>query len=171
MTDRLWSPWRMEYILSDKDGGRCVFCEKRDDDHDEENLILLRGNHAFVILNRYPYNSGHLMVVPNAHVSSTEDLEPEVLTELMVLTNRVVRLLREVMSPEAFNIGINLGNAAGAGIEDHVHIHIVPRWVGDTNFMPVLGQTRVVPELLAETYAKLREAITSEAPGALQLGP
>jgi ATP adenylyltransferase len=162
MTDRLWSPWRMEYILSDKDGERCVFCEKRADDHDEENLILLRGSRAFVILNRYPYNSGHLLVVPNTHVSSTEELEPDVLTELMLLTNMAVRLLRKVMSPDAFNIGINLGGAAGAGIEDHVHIHIVPRWVGDTNFMPVLGQTRVVPELLAETYAKLRDALVHE---------
>ena len=159
MTDRLWSPWRMEYILSDKEQEGCILCEKRDDDRDEENLILLRGDHAFVILNRYPYNSGHLMVVPNAHVCSTEELEPEVLTELMALTNRSVRLLREVMSPEAFNIGINLGSAAGAGIRDHVHIHVVPRWTGDTNFMPVLGQTRVVPELLAETYTKLREAL------------
>jgi len=162
MTDRLWSPWRMEYILSDKDGERCILCEKRDDNHDEENLVLHRGEHAFIMLNRYPYNSGHVMVVPNAHVASTEELMPEVLTELMLLTNMALRLLRGVMSPQAFNVGINLGASAGAGIADHVHIHVVPRWTGDTNFMPVTAQTRVVPELLAETYARLREAIRNE---------
>ena len=159
MTERLWSPWRMEYILSDKEKGCCIFCEAMSEDRDEENLILYRGKRAFIILNRYPYNNGHVMVVPYEHVSSTEDLDPEVLTELMLLVNRSLKLLRDVMSPQGFNIGVNMGAPAGAGIEDHVHIHVVPRWTGDTNFMPLLAQTRVVPELLSQTYANLEAAL------------
>lgn len=162
MTERLWSPWRMEYILSDREKGQCIFCEATREDRDEENLILYRGKHAFVILNLYPYNNGHLMVVPYEHVSSTEDLDPEVLTELMLLVNRSLELLRKVMSPQGFNIGINMGASAGAGIEDHVHIHVVPRWTGDTNFMPVLATTRVVPELLSKTYAMLQATLREE---------
>jgi len=159
MTERLWSPWRMEYILSDKEKGHCIFCEAIAQDRDEENLVLYRGKHAFIILNLYPYNNGHLMVVPYEHVPSTEDLDPEVLTELMLLVNKSLQLLRKVMSPQGFNIGINMGAPAGAGIQDHVHVHVVPRWTGDTNFMPVLAATRVVPELLAQTYAKMRDAL------------
>ena len=159
MTERLWSPWRMEYILSDKEKGRCIFCEAIAQDRDEKNLVLYRGKHAFIILNLYPYNNGHLMVVPYEHASSTENLDPEVLTEMMLLVNKSLQLLRKVMLPQGFNIGINMGAPAGAGIEDHVHIHVVPRWTGDTNFMPVLATTRVVPELLAQTYAKLQAVL------------
>ncbi len=161
MTERLWSPWRMEYILSDKEKGRCIFCEAIAQDRDEKNLVLYRGKHAFIILNLYPYNNGHLMAVPYEHVPSTEDLDPEVLTELMLLVNKSLQLLRKVMSPQGFNIGINMGAPAGAGIEDHVHIHVVPRWTGDTNFMPVLAATRVVPELLEQTYAKMQAVLTT----------
>ena len=162
MTERLWSPWRMEYILSDKEKDRCIFCEAIAQDSDEKNLILYRGEHAFIILNLYPYNNGHLMMVPYEHVPSTEDLTPDVLVELMRLVNKSLQLLRDVMSPQGFNIGINMGAPAGAGIEDHVHIHVVPRWTGDTNFMPVLATTRVVPELLEETYTKILDALKEQ---------
>ncbi len=155
---RLWSPWRMQY-LSEERHEDCIFCLVVEQDRDAENLILFRGKHAFVILNRYPYNAGHLMVIPYAHVASTEDLPPETLTEMMLLANRCLAALRRTMTPEAFNIGANLGHAAGAGIAEHVHLHIVPRWEGDTNFMPVLADVRVVPELLADTYCKLKAAL------------
>lgn len=155
---RLWSPWRMEYLTEEQPQG-CLFCLKAEEDRDAENLIAWRGGRAFVMLNRYPYNAGHLMVVPYVHVPSVEDLPPETLTALMLLVNRSLAALRRAMSPDAFNIGANLGRVAGAGIAEHVHLHVVPRWEGDTNFMPVLADVRVVPELLAETYRKVRAAL------------
>jgi ATP adenylyltransferase len=123
------------------------------------NLILYRGHKAFIILNRYPYNNGHLMVVPYEHASSLEQMDVPTLTELMLLVNRALAALRQTMSPDGFNVGVNLGRAAGAGLDQHVHIHVVPRWFGDTNFMPVLGESRVIPQLLQETYAQLMPAI------------
>jgi ATP adenylyltransferase len=158
---RLWSPWRMQYLTEERPEG-CIFCIKLAENRDAENLVAWRGERAFVMLNRYPYNAGHLMVVPYVHVASTEELPPETLTEMMLLTNRCLAALRKVMSPEAFNIGANLGHAAGAGIAEHVHLHIVPRWEGDTNFMAVLADVRVVPELLADTYCKLRAALEAQ---------
>jgi len=155
---RLWSPWRMAYLTEERPRG-CIFCIAAAEERDEENLIVWRGERAFVILNRYPYNAGHLMVVPYAHVASLEDLPAETLTELMLLVNRSLAGLRRAMSPEAFNVGANLGHAAGAGIADHVHMHVVPRWEGDTNFMPVLADVRVIPEFLADTYRKIRRAM------------
>ncbi len=156
---RLWSPWRMQYLTEERPRG-CVFCVVTEAlERDAENLILWRGERAFVMLNRYPYNSGHLMVIPYAHVASLEDLPLETLTEMMLLVNRSLAALRRAMSPEAFNVGANLGHAAGAGIAEHVHLHVVPRWEGDTNFMPVLADVRVVPELLADTYYKVRAAL------------
>ena len=155
---RLWSPWRMVYLTEERPRG-CIFCIAAAEERDEENLIVWRGERAFIILNRYPYNAGHLMVVPYAHVASLEDLPAETLTELMLLVNRSLAALRRTMSPEAFNVGANLGHAAGAGIVDHVHVHIVPRWEGDTNFMPVLADVRVIPEFLADTYRKIRRAM------------
>lgn len=154
---RLWSPWRMQYLTEEKPEG-CIFCIKAAENKDPENLILYRGEGAFVMLNRYPYNAGHLMVIPYAHVASTESLPVSTLTEIMTLTNRCLAALRRTMSPDAFNIGVNMGHAAGAGIADHVHFHIVPRWEGDTNFMPVLADVRVVPELLSDTYCRLKAA-------------
>ena len=156
--ERLWSPWRMQYLTDERPHG-CVFCLAVAQSRDEENLIAWRGERAFVMLNRYPYNAGHLMVIPYEHVASVECLPPETLTEMMLLVNRSLAALRRAMSPEGFNIGANLGHVAGAGIADHVHMHIVPRWEGDTNFMPVLADVRVVPELLADTYRKLRAAL------------
>jgi ATP adenylyltransferase len=156
---QMWAPWRMEYIQRDKETSGCILCEKCASHDDVANFVLYRGHRAYMILNRYPYNNGHLMVVPYEHVSSLEDLDADTLTELMLLVNRGLAALREVMSPDGFNIGVNLGRAAGAGIDAHVHIHVVPRWNGDTNFMPVLEETRVIPQMLQETYAQLMPAI------------
>jgi len=151
----IWSPWRLEYLTTGKKPG-CIFCNAAQGSDDRENLVLYRGELAFLILNRFPYNNGHLMVVPYAHVASPEALEPAVLTEMMLLLNRSLAALRSAMEPDGFNAGLNLGHVAGAGVEDHVHIHVVPRWLGDTNFMPVVGETRVIPETLDQTYARLR---------------
>ena len=148
----------MTYIRSDK-SSECVFCQIAANNRDQEDLVLWRGEHGFVILNRYPYNNGHLMVVPYEHTPSIEELEPEALLDLMTMVQQSLALLRKAMNPDAFNVGINLGEAAGAGIVAHVHIHIVPRWSGDTNFMPVLGQTRVIPDALDNTYDSLMEAL------------
>jgi len=156
---RIWAPWRMAYIQRDESSSECVLCEKWISHDDAANLVLYRGNRAYIILNLYPYNNGHLMVVPYEHVSSLEDLDAETLTELMLLVKRSLAALRETMHPDGFNIGVNLGQAAGAGIYEHVHIHVVPRWQGDTNFMPVLAETRVIPQMLEDTYAQLAAVI------------
>ncbi|MCL0034990.1 HIT domain-containing protein [Dehalococcoidia bacterium] len=152
--EHLWAPWRMEYILGEKERG-CIFCEKPKQDTDAQNYILHRGERNFSMLNIYPYNPGHLMVAPYRHVASLGELNDEELLEHFRLVGRCVSVLRETASPSGFNIGINLGKVAGAGVEDHIHTHIVPRWEGDTNFMPVISHTRVLPEALAETYARL----------------
>jgi len=157
--ERLWSPWRSKYIASgvDSQGGECVFCRiATNPDQDETNFVLHRGEHAFVVLNLYPYITGHLMVVPYLHTSELDALAKEISDELMDLTKRAQTALREVYSPAGFNLGMNLGLAAGAGIADHLHMHLLPRWAGDTNFMTTVGETRVLPEALETTYAKLR---------------
>jgi ATP adenylyltransferase len=159
--ERLWSPWRMKYILGKKGEG-CIFCDKIAENDDKGNYILHRGERCYVILNLYPYNNGHLMVSPYRHVPSVEQLEEDELTEMMLLVNRSLKALRRAMRPDGFNIGVNIGKAAGAGIEEHVHIHVVPRWEADTNFMPIFSNTRVIPELLDETYRKLKSAWESE---------
>lgn len=155
--ENLWSPWRMEYITNNRNEA-CAFCNEATKTDSAENLILYRGQRAFIILNRYPYTSGHLMVVPFAHFATLELLDTETRSEMMELCTLAVGVLRQVYHPQGFNIGINIGVAAGAGIEDHVHLHIVPRWVGDTNFMSSLAQTRVLPETLETTYARLLNA-------------
>jgi ATP adenylyltransferase len=156
----LWSPWRLEYLAAPKAEG-CVFCAALHGEDDRENLVLLRGERAFLILNRFPYNNGHLMVVPHAHVADLEELDPPTLTEMMLLLNRSLAALRESLAPDGFNVGANLGRVAGAGIEDHVHLHVVPRWLGDTNFMPVVGDLRVIPETWLQTYDRLKAALDS----------
>lgn len=156
--DLLWSPWRMEYILEAKTR-ECVFCDKLIHGDDEAEHVLTRGCYAFIALNRYPYNNGHLLIIPYAHAPSTENLPPETLTEMMLLVNQGVAALRLAMQPEGFNIGINLGKAAGAGIEPHLHIHVVPRWNGDTSFMSTIGDTRTIPESLDQTYRRLKLAL------------
>lgn len=159
----LWSPWRLEYLTAPKVEG-CVFCYAKESDDDRETLVLLRGERAFLILNRYPYNNGHFMVVPYEHVASLEDLDASTLTEMMLLLNRGLAALRATMHPEGFNVGANLGHCAGAGIEEHVHLHAVPRWSGDTNFMPIVGDMRVVPQTWLETYDELKAALKAEGP-------
>ena len=155
---RIWAPWRMKYILKDKER-TCLFCQKPKENQDEENYLLVRGETSFLMLNVYPYSNGHLLVAPYKHVSRLAGLEERELLELMLLTRKAIGLLREAIQPQGFNIGMNLGKVAGAGIEDHLHLHIVPRWEADTNFMPVLSETKVVPELLETTYQKLMKAM------------
>ncbi len=152
----LWCPWRMEYILGPKPDS-CVFCIPDHTDEDRERLILYRGQWNFVIMNKYPYNNGHLMVTPYRHLMNILDLTKEEADEQYELTRRCVAILREAFStPPGFNIGLNLGEAAGAGIREHLHMHIVPRWVGDASFMAVLDEVRVMPEHLDQTYANLK---------------
>jgi ATP adenylyltransferase len=152
----LWSPWRMKYIQDHSlEEGACIFCNLSNQPDGTENLIVHRAEFVFVILNRYPYTSGHIMVVPFEHQASFEDLEDKILSELMQVTATCMRVLRRLYRPHAFNLGANVGESAGAGIADHVHMHIVPRWTGDTNFMSTLGQTRVLPEELEVTYKRI----------------
>ena len=157
--ERLWSPWRAKYIASGVDSQReeCVFCLIASHPEDDEtNFVLHRARHAFIVLNLYPYITGHLMVVPYLHTSEFDSTAKEITDELMDLAKRSQTALREVYKPAGFNMGMNLGSAAGAGIADHLHIHLLPRWSGDTNFMTTVGESRVLPEDLPATYAKLR---------------
>lgn len=156
--ERLWSPWRMRYLTGSKAQG-CILCDKLCEGRDRENLVVYRGRRAFICLNLYPYSNGHLLVSPYEHVPSLELLDDETQLDLMRLVTLGIRLLRQVMNPTGFNVGINIGRSAGAGVDDHVHIHVVPRWDGDTNFMPVIGETRVLPELLETTRDKLAAAV------------
>lgn len=154
----IWSPWRMEYILEHKAPG-CVFCDKLDAGNDEAEHMLVRGQAAYITLNRYPYTNGHLLIVPYVHVPSLEDLPAATLTEMMLLVNQGLAALRLAMDPHGFNIGVNLGKAAGAGVVHHVHMHVVPRWSGDTSFMSTIGMARIIPETLDQTYRRLRAAL------------
>ena len=156
---QLWAPWRLDYILQPKPD-TCFFCEAVSGADDREALLLGRDDRAICIMNRYPYNNGHLMVAPTRHEGDIEKLEADELANMQQLLQRAVAILRESMSPEGFNIGLNLGEIAGAGVADHLHWHIVPRWNGDTNFMPVLGDVKVVPQALAELYDQLRPKFT-----------
>lgn len=159
MVDKIFAPWRSEYILSgDKKDDFCIFCEYPAQDKDKENLIVYRGELCFVIMNRYPYNAGHLMVIPYRHLHNFAELTEKELTELMQLVQKAVTVLTQVMSPHGFNLGINIGKVAGAGIDQHLHMHIVPRWNGDTNFMPVVSDTRIISESLESAYIRLKEA-------------
>jgi len=157
VSDRLWAPWRIDYILGEKAGG-CIFCDKVKEDRDRDNGILLRGEHAFVMLNAYPYNPGHVMISPYDHVDNLEKVAPKPLAEIMVLTRLSEMAIREAVGPNGFNVGINIGRAAGAGIEEHLHLHLLPRWMGDVNFMPAVAGVHVIPEALLSTYDKLRPA-------------
>lgn len=153
--EHIWAPWRVEYIQMEKPKG-CILCEKPKQDKDALNYILYRGDKNFVIMNAYPYNAGHLMIAPYRHIASIEELTDAEIHEHFEIVRQSIKVLRQVFSPTGFNIGINLGKVAGAGIDDHIHTHIVPRWQGDTNFMPVIANTKVVNEALAGTYEKLK---------------
>lgn len=184
----LWTPWRMAYIdsahtgnVSPEEGAAteaqeavmsqaetestgCVFCDRvrLSPGHDRANLILLRAKHNFVILNLYPYNSAHLMAVPYLHTADFPALPAETLNEMMSLMQRMVRVIKAEYKPQGYNLGMNIGNVAGAGVADHVHMHLVPRWAGDTNFMPIVGATKVMPELLETTYDRLKSRLQEE---------
>ena len=157
--DILWAPWRMAYIKKVNEPG-CVFCKKLKKKDSLKNLVLYRGQRAFVMLNLYPYTNGHLMVAPLKHIKDLEKLDTATLAEMMQLTQKMIKVLKKIMRPEGFNVGINIGKVGGAGVLGHVHIHIVPRWHGDHNFMPVIGATRVMPQTLAEVYKILKKEIS-----------
>ncbi len=157
-SDRIWAPWRLAYV---KDASKdveqaCIFCAKPDEDDDEANLIVHRGERCFVILNLYPYTNGHLMIAPFEHVAAIQELPPETTAEMMALAQRGIEVLQAEYEPHGFNVGFNQGRVAGAGVEHHIHMHVVPRWGGDTNFMPVLADTRVMPQTLEQSYEALR---------------
>ncbi|MCX8182168.1 MAG: HIT domain-containing protein [Candidatus Methanomethyliaceae archaeon] len=158
----LWAPWRLTFIVEDKKD-TCIFCEKPKENEDAKNLIFERRGRVFGMLNKYPYNTGHLMIAPYRHVKNIEDLAEVEWEEIFELLRDSLTVLKRAMSPEGFNIGFNVGRAAGAGY-DHIHLHVVPRWNGDTNFMPVLSDTKVMPEHLEETYRKMRDGIRALKP-------
>ena len=153
--ERIWAPWRVPYIRLQKPQG-CIFCDKPQENNDSANFILYRGKLNFIIMNAFPYNPGHLMVVPYRHIGKLEDMRVDERNEHYEIVSRSVGVLRDVASTEHFNIGMNLGKVAGAGIDDHIHTHIVPRWNGDNNFMPVIGETRVISESMEDIYNRLK---------------
>ena len=157
-SERIWAPWRLEYV---KDAAKdvedeCIFCAKPADEDDQANLIVHRGGRCFVILNKYPYTNGHLMVAPFEHLATIQELDAATVGELMALAQRAMSVLEDEYSPHGYNVGFNQGRVAGAGVEHHIHLHVVPRWGGDTNFMPVIADTRVMAQTLEQTYAALR---------------
>jgi ATP adenylyltransferase len=158
--EHLFTPWRMDYISSVRKPG-CIFCEMLEAGDDRASLIVRRSERAFLVLNRYPYTNGHLMAVPYRHAAGLDDLDPEETADVMALLSDALRALRSLFHPDGFNIGANMGRVAGAGVEGHVHMHVVPRWNGDTNFMPVFADTRVIPQALDETYGLLAGALGS----------
>lgn len=160
---QLWAPWRMEYIESDK-SGPCILCTKPSETADRENFILERTKHSFVMMNVYPYSNGHLMVSPYAHADRLSALDEAAALDLTVTLGRTLERLRTALSPEGFNVGLNLGKAAGAGIDTHLHFHIVPRWSGDTNYMTLFAEVRVIPEHLQATYDRLRSHFQGAPP-------
>ena len=160
--DYLWTPWRYQYVTSPGQPHDCVFCAAVKTSDDKAPLVVHRGAHNFIIVNRFPYTSGHIMVVPHQHVATLEELSDETLVELIRLARACEKRLRAVYRPEGLNLGMNIGHSAGAGIAGHVHLHVLPRWTGDTNFMTVVGETRVVPEDLEATWEKLRAAFQKD---------
>ena len=153
--NKLWAPWRMDYVHTKKDDG-CIFCEKSLSSNDQENLILYRGAEVFALMNLYPYSNGHIMIAPYLHTADTNQLNSVGNQEIMWLANKSMNILKKLMNTDGFNFGANLGKAGGAGIEEHLHYHIVPRWSGDNNFMPVINNTRVIVEALNDSWSKLK---------------
>ncbi len=154
--DRLWNPWRFQYVSKEKRPEGCIFCDLPRENNDEENLIVHRARFNYIILNRYPYTTGHLMVVPFVHTDSLQGIDGATSQELFELVRAADDKLRQVYRPKGMNLGMNLGEAAGAGIAEHIHMHVLPRWIGDANFLTVVGETRILPEELSETYRKLK---------------
>jgi ATP adenylyltransferase len=155
---RLWAPWRMRFVENLDPTSNCVFCKMLSQKNDDNNFVVYRGKYAFAVLNLYPYTSGHMLIVANTHAPSLEDLDVKTRGEMIELATQAIRVLRKVYSPDAFNMGSNIGEAAGAGIVDHIHLHVVPRWNGDTSFISALGNTRVLPENLEKTYQRVLAA-------------
>lgn len=153
--DTLWAPWRIDYILQQKQDG-CIFCDKPNEHDDEHNLIPYRGETCYIIMNYYPYNNGHIMVVPYRHTNDLTSLGTDENMEMMNLVSKSIEVLKKALNPHGFNIGMNLGSVAGAGVKDHLHFHVVPRWNGDMNYMPVIGHTKVISEALEETCKKIK---------------
>ncbi|MBI4903432.1 MAG: HIT domain-containing protein [Acidobacteria bacterium] len=162
--DHLWSPWRYRYVSNAGTSGTCVFCAKANENRDEDNLILYRDTHCFVVLNLFPYTTGHLMVVPYEHVATLEDASADSLQQMFLLAAEASRHLRAEYNPPGLNLGMNIGECAGAGIAGHIHMHVLPRWPGDVNFMTAIGETRVLPEDLADTYKRLSRCFQREEP-------
>jgi ATP adenylyltransferase len=152
----IWAPWRIEYIRQTKPKG-CILCDKPKEKKDKANGILFRGKFNYIMMNNYPYNPGHLMVVPYRHTANLEELDSKEKLELFEIITRSISALKTALNPAGFNVGINLGRVAGAGIDDHIHAHVVPRWNGDNNFMPVIADVRVVPQAVADTYQQLKD--------------
>jgi ATP adenylyltransferase len=152
---RIWAPWRLKYVSKANQQTECVFCAKPEEGDDRKSLIVHRGERCYVILNLFPYTSGHLMVAPFEHVGRMQDIDAETTAEMMDLAQQAIRRLEEVYSPEGFNLGLNQGRVAGAGVDGHIHLHVVPRWAGDNNYMPIVADTRVMPQSLDETYDAL----------------
>ncbi len=155
----LWAPWRFKYIENVSNKNECIFCTKPREEPSKDNLVLYKSRHSFIILNLFPYNTGHLMIAPYKHTSKILDLNDEEWLDIVNLLNLSIKIIEEVYKPQGFNIGMNIGRISGAGIEEHLHIHIVPRWAGDTNFMPVISNTKVIPESLEDTYNKLEKKL------------
>lgn len=166
--ERIWAPWRIDYILGNEKESGCIFCTKPASDDDEENLIVHRAEGAFTMMNKFPYNNGHLLIIPYRHVPDICHLDPNENSLLIQEVCRALQVIREVMKPDGFNIGVNLGSVAGAGIEEHVHYHVVPRWNGDTNMMPVLADIKVIPQHLRSTCVALSRAFRRLYPDASQ---
>jgi ATP adenylyltransferase len=159
--DHLWSPWRYRYVSQSIPDEQCLFCRIAASDQDKDNYVLLRAEHNYVLLNRYPYTSGHLMIAPYAHVATLEETDPKTLEEMMRLAQRAEAALRAIYHPGGVNVGINIGKAAGAGVAGHIHMHVLPRWAGDVNFMTTVGETRVLPEDLETAWGKLSKALAA----------
>ena len=162
MSERLWAPWRMDFVTKGYKDDQCLFCRVNAETDDTANYVLARGPLSLLMLNAYPYTNGHLMAAPLRHTAEFDALSPEELAEMMAMAQRGMAALRSVYRPDGFNVGMNLGSAGGAGIADHLHLHIVPRWSGDTNFMPVVGDVRVMPESLDASYARVKAALDAE---------
>ena len=157
----LWTPWRSTYMQEKRDKSRCIFCDAAASSADEQNLVVYRGDLTFVMLNRFPYTSGHLMIAPYAHVPRLGDTSTATTGEVMNLARHAEQIIDSIYHPDGLNLGMNLGGAAGAGIEQHIHMHVLPRWTGDANFMTTVGNTRVIPESLDDTYAKLKQGFST----------
>jgi ATP adenylyltransferase len=162
--DYLWTPWRYAYVSSTEKSPSCVFCDAVKADNDEKTFIVYRGQHCFVILNAYPYTPGHVMIVPYAHLDELRKLPSEAAIEMMALSQRMESVLRELYHPDGINLGMNIGKAAGAGIAGHIHMHVLPRWVADANFVSVVGETRILPETLEETWKRMTAVMRKAAP-------